>query len=341
MNKKLLCSTALAGALIVSGSALAELKVGGNVTHTTTFGKDDSSSTANGSGERLGTEMNVTLSSKQDLKNGMYMSYKANIEFDSAGTTTPDVEYEIQLGQGNFYIAAGSDAGNNISASPTLPSVGYHIGSLAQMISTSTPLNYDGLLNSGEVNNTSHLSLNYKVAGGTASVLWAPNVTEDDNDAANINAGYGASRIGYIYTGSPMPNLTVIVGRSVETGDSDTAANEKTNDKAGISYNFGQFQAGYEWQKYKTGSDSAKERADNYSLTFKASDAVTLGVQHSRAKNDATAGAYTEKLTAISAGYNLGPASIAVSLVDADNLGSTTTNGVDAQGVVITTKMGF
>lgn len=341
MNKKLLCSTALVGALVVSGSALAELKVGGNVTNTINFGADKSSSTAQGSAERLGTEMNVTLSSKHDLKNGMYMQYKANIELDSAGTTTPDVEYQLELGQGNFYVAVASDYGNNISSSPTLPAVGYHVGSLAQNISYNRdPLNYDGLLNGREVNNTSHLSLNYKVAGGTASVLWAPNVTEDDNDANTLAIASGASRIGYIYQGSPMPNVNFIVGRSVETGDTDQAADEYTNDKIGISYNFGQFQAGYEYQRYERGS-SAEERADNFAVTFKASDSVTLGVQHSRAKDEKTAGAHTEKLTAISAGYNLGPASIAVSFVDADNLGGTTTAGVDAQGIVITTKMGF
>ena len=341
MNKKLLCSTALAGALIVSGSALAELKIGGNITHTTSFGKDDSSSTANGSGERLGTEMNLVLSSKQDLKNGMYMSYKANIEWDDVGNA-PDVEYELQLGQGNFYIGAGSDSGNNLSAAPTLPAVGYHVGSLARMVSTSDPLNYDPLLNAGEANDKSHLSVNYKTMGGTASIIWAPNATTDmDDDQNKINSSGGASRLAYLYQGSPVANVNFIIGRSVETGDSDTAANEKTNDKAGISYNFGQIQAGYEYQKYKTGSDSEKERADNYAITFKASDSLTLGVQHSRSKNDALANANTEKLTALSAGYNLGPASIAVALVDVENLGSTATAGVDSQGIVITTKMGF
>jgi len=44
---------------------------------------------------------------------------------------------------------------------------------------------------------------------------------------------------------------------------------------------------------------------------------------------------------ALSAGYNLGGASIAVSLVDVENLGASTTAGVDTQGVVITTKIGF
>lgn len=341
MNKKLLCSTALAGALVVSGSALAELKIGGNITHTTSFGKDDTSATSNGSGERLGTEMNLVLSSKQDLKNGMYMSYKGNIEFDDVGNA-PDVEYEIQLGQGNFYIGAGSDSGNNLSAAPTLPAVGYHVGSLARMVSTGSPTNYDPLLNAGEVNDKSHLSLNYKVMGGTASIIWAPNATTDmDDDQNTLNSSGGASRLGYLYQGSPVANVNLIIGRSVETGDSDTAATEYTNDKAGISYNFGQIQAGYEYQKYSNGSDSVKERADNYAITFKASDSLTLGVQHSRSKDQVTAGAYTEKLTALSAGYNLGPASIAVSLVDVENLGSTTTANKDHQGIVITTKMGF
>ena len=115
MNKKLLCSTALAGALIVSGSALAELKIGGNFTHTANFGSDESSSTATGSNEKLGTEMNLVLSKTANLSNGMIATYKGVIEFDSAGSTTPDVEYEATLGTKDVYVGLGSDAGNNIS----------------------------------------------------------------------------------------------------------------------------------------------------------------------------------------------------------------------------------
>ena len=340
MNKKLLCSTALAGALIVSGSAFAELKIGGNITHTVNFGKDDTT-TGHGSAEKLGTEMNLTLLSKKDLSNGMYIQYKSNIEFDGVGTDVPDVEYEIQLGTPNFWVGAGSDAGNNISGTPTLPAVGYHVGSLAINVSKSTPLNYDGLLNGGEANNPSHLSLNAKVAGGTASVIWAPNVADDDNESTPITNAGGASRLAYLYSGSPVKDVNFIIGRSIETGDTDTSATEKTNDKIGISYNFGKFQAGYEYQKYSTGNDSAEEKAHNYAVTFASSDTTTLGVQYSKSSNEALAGANDEKIMALSAGYNLGGASIAVSLVDVENLGATATNGVDSQGIVITTKMGF
>ena len=338
MNKKLLCSTALAGALIVSGSALAELKIGGNFTHTTNFGSDESSSTAIGSNEKLGTEMNLVLSKTANLSNGMIAKYRGVIEFDSVGSTTPDVEYEATLGSKDVYVGLGSDAGNNISSSPTLPAVGYHVGSLALNVSKSDPLNYDGLLNQGEANNESHVSLNAKVAGGKASVIFTPNTTDSDNDSQQVTASGGGSATAYLYQGSPVENVNFIIGRSVEKGNIDTSATEITNDKIGLSYNFGKIRAGYEYQKYELGT--AEETADNFAVTFAASDSLTLGAQYSKADSNAV-GTNDEKIMAVSAGYNLGGASIAVSLVDVENLGATTTNGVDSQGIVITTKIGF
>ena len=339
MNKKLLCSTALAGALIVSGSALAELKIGGNFTHTANFGSDDSSATTLGSDNRLGTEMNLVLSKTANLSNGLIATYKGAIEFDAVGTA-PDVEYQATIGTKDFYLGLGSDAGNNISSSPTLPAVGYHVGSLANNVSTADPLNHDGLLNATEGNNETHVSLNAAVLGGTASILYTPHTTDNDDDATEVNSASGGSVIGYIYQGSPVPNVGFIIGRNVTKGDTDTSANEITNDKIGVSYNFGKVRVGYEYQKYELGS-TAEETADNFAVTFAASDALTLGVQYSKAQDEKTANAKEEKIMALSAGYNLGGASVAVSFVDVENLGSTATAGKDSQGVVITTKIGF
>ena len=348
MNKKLLCSTALAGALIVSGSALAELKIGGNFTHTANFGSDESASDATGSNERLGTEMNLVLSKTANLSNGMIATYRGTIEFDEVEKATPDIEYEATIGTKDLYIGLGSDSGNNISSAPTLPAVGYQIGSLANQVSKADALNQDSLLNGLEANNESHVSLNAKAAGGTFSVIYAPNAkdkdTGGDNDSTEVTTSSGGSTTAILYNGSPVPNVNFIIGRNVAKGELDTSANEKTNDKIGISYNFGKVRAGYEYQKYEhegAGSSANKEEtADNFAVTFAASDAMTLGVQYSQAETN-TAGSHEEKILALTAGYNLGGASVAVSLVDVENLGGTTNAGVDSQGVVITTKIGF
>ena len=348
MNKKLLCSTALAGALIVSGSALAELKIGGNFTHTANFGSDESSSTALGSNERLGTEMNLILSKTANLSNGMIATYRGVIEFDGVGTDIPDVEYEATFGTKDAYIGLGSDGGNNISSTPTLPAVGFHIGTLAQHVSNdAAPINNDGLINNGEANDKAHVSLNAKVLGGTASVVYAPNSSEPagvtgnsatggDNDTANVTGSGGGSRTAILYQGSPVANLNFIIGRNVNKGDTDTSALEATNDKIGVSYNFGKIRAGYEYQKYELGT--LEETADNFAVTFAASDSLTLGVQYSKADNN-TAVTDDEKIMALSAGYNLGGASVALSLVDAESVSGTRAN--DSQGIVITTKIGF
>jgi hypothetical protein len=341
MNKKLLCSTALAGALIVSGSALAELKIGGNFTHTTNFGSDDRSATTTNSGERLGTEMNLILSKTANLNNGMIATYRGVIEFDEVGSVVPDVEYEATIGTKDFYIGLGSDAGNNLASTIALPAVGQHIGTLAQHVSQANPLNFDSVMENSEANNESHVSLNAKAAGGTFSLIYTPNTDEGkgDNDSANINASAGGSAMAFLYTGTPVPNVGFIIGRNEEKGELDTADNEITIDKIGASYNFGKIRAGYEYQQREEGSGEEKT-VDNFSVTFAASDSLTLGAQYSKGDIN-NAGTHEEKIMALSAGYNLGGASIAVSLVDVENLGATDVSGIDTQGVVITTKIGF
>lgn len=354
MNKKLLCSTALVGALMVSGSAFAELKIGGNVTNTITFGTDDSGSTGtNGvqSGERIGTEMNLTLLSKKDLNNGMYIQYQANIEYDDSAN---DVEYEIQLGNANFYVGLGSDSGNNISSSPTLPAVGYHVGTLSQMTSKNNPLNNDGLAGAGlngatgrpvnqEANDPAHISANAKVLGGLASIVYAPNSNSGtpDDDVDDVIASTGASITSYLYQGSPVANTKFIIGRNVLSAETDNDEQEVTTDKIGLSYNFGKVEAGYEHQKVKfdgaTAIDDEEIKVHNYAVRFAASDNLTLGVQYSKAELNLDN--IEEKITALSAGYNLGGASIAVSLIDTENLQGE--EGADTKGLVITTKMGF
>ena len=354
MNKKLLCSTALAGALF-SGVALAELKVGGDITHTINLGSAEDGTASTSAGERLGTEMNLTLASKADLKNGMYISYSGKLEIDDSNSSTAgayDHEYEIRLGQGNFYVGAGSDAGNNISSSPTLPVVGYQIGTLALGVGRYTPLNYDGFLGASakaasgsdsEANNTSHVSLNYQTLGGTVSYIYSPNnaSTEVDDDSASI-AAVGGSAYAVLYQGKPMDNVSFIIGRNVAKGELDSAANsEFTNDKIGVSYNFGQFAAGIEYQTQESDAKLTDDNVINYAVSFKASDALTIGLQYSVAEADGTgdAGLPDEKLMALTAGYNLGPASIAVSLVDGSDLANT--QGDDVKGAVVTTKFKF
>jgi hypothetical protein len=341
MNKKLLCSTALAGALIVSGSALAELKIGGNFTHTTNFGSDESSSTALGSGNRLGAEMNLIVSKTANLNNGMIATYRGVIEFDSEASPA-DVEYEATFGTKDVYLGLGSDLGNNLSSTIALPAVGFHIATLANNVSVGNILNNDSLLGSGgEATNESHISLNAKAAGGTFTIAYAPKTTEPvgaDNDNANINLGTGGSASMIVYTGNPIPNLGFIIGRNTEKADTDTAATEIEIDKIGASYNFGKFRAGYDYQKREVGT--LEQTADNFAVTFAASDNLTLGVQHSIADQN-LANSTKEKVTALSAGYNLGGASVVLSLVDVENRGATTTRGLDSEGIVITTRIGF
>jgi len=351
MNKKLLCTSALIGSL-VSGVAFAELKIGGDITHTINVGSDETNTANNNvASERFGSEMNLTIASKKDLNNGMYVSYSGKLEVDDSDNGQADHEYEIQLGQGNFYIGAGSDSGNNISLSPTLPNVGYTVGTLAVNVGGTVPLNYDGLIGGGsgrgvnEANDQEHISLNYKALGGTFSYIYSPNhsllnANEQSDDHDNIDDALGGSAYAVLYTGEPVKNVKVIIGRNEQSGETTTdTTQELTVDKFGVSYNFGQFAAGVEYQTYE---DAGTEEANvwNYSVAFKASDALTLGIQYGVAEDeDAASVQPKEKIKAVTAGYNLGPASIALSLVDGESINNQ--DGDDVKGAVITTKFKF
>jgi hypothetical protein len=91
-----------------------------------------------------------------------------------------------------------------------------------------------------------------------------------------------------------------------------------------------------------------KVKAHNYAVTFAASDNLTLGVQYSKTDtnqatfevaDDPITSTEDEKITAISAGYNLGGASIALSLVEVEN--SLGVEGLDYQGAIVTTRFAF
>ena len=216
--------------------------------------------------------------------------------------------------------------------------------------------NNDGLINVGsnaatgapnnqEANDPAHISLNAKVAGGTASIVYAPSSHsgQPDDDTDDVVAAQGGSITSYVYQGSPVKDFKFIIGRNVVSPDNDGLLYEATTDKVGLSYSFGKAAIGYERQKLtyddKPGFADFDMKADNFAATYAVSDSLTLGVQYSKTESDELAAMVDEKIKAISAGYNLGGASIALSLVETENLGNL--SGDDTQGVVITTKFGF
>jgi len=349
MKNKLLLTSALVGSLAFAGSSFAEIK--GSIQNTINFGSDEGPSAGTRSDQRIGTELNLHFSNKVDLNNGMYASVMGNIEFDNTSNTGADndTEFEVQIGTQAFYIGIGSDAGNNISSN-ALPYIGFVPSTLATNVSGYSVGSNDFGAYGSEANNFNHVSANAKIAGGVASIVYAPSQTSDANDDDLVNSSAGGSAIAYHYKGSPVKGLTLQIGQNIlqpdTEGSTSTSNDEVKTTRIGASYNFGQFAIGAERLKEDAGAitgDNAGEAASGTVVavvgTYAVSDKVTVELSHSVKEDDVVTTSPDEKITALSVGYNLGGMSIIGSLVDAKDLQNI--QNQDAQGIVVRTKMAF
>jgi hypothetical protein len=365
MNKKLLSSTALVSALMISGAALAEFKIGGDVTATVTMGSDDSSSTATGSGENIGNETNLMMSGTKDLSAGLKATYSGKLEFDGAGTSHPDHEYELKIGSGDFYVGFANDNGQSNRTSMT-PFVSYPIGSTALAVSNGS-VAFGGDSYISGVHQSNNIAIGGKVGTGNVVFRYAPSVSTYEADdihvsTTGINTSTGkehGSGMMFAYNGKFGPvglNLGYTTQKlATESGVTNDDAKEQ---RIGLSYDIAGAKIGADYIKFESGHpngsaitlvDSAKAEGRSASfdrntvilgIAYPASKEVTIGAYYQTTEDDtAVTTTADEDVKMISVGYNLGGGSIALSVIDVENRANV--RSADSQGLMITTKVGF
>jgi len=180
--------------MALSGAALAE--VSGSVTSIIAFGSDEGTSTATGSDNRTGSEVNINFKNSADLDNGMKAAVKGKLEFNN---NTSDQEFEMTVGTDSIYFGLGTDAGHSVRGS-TLPFLGYVPGTLAEAVSAYSTEAMD-LLGENEASNVEHVSLNAKIADlGLATFRYAPNSGKNDDASSNVTAGTSGSRTEFVFS---------------------------------------------------------------------------------------------------------------------------------------------
>jgi len=340
MNKtKLLMTSALAG--VVGFAGIASADVGGTVSHTYTFSSDNETSSTAASGDRLGTEFNLTFKGKKDLDNGMFAGFSGKWEYDGNGSSHPDLEYESQFGMDNFYLGIGNDGGNKVAGFAG-NYVSYAPSSLTKNVTDETIASAaDGYI--ANIEGKDNLSLNYKAAGGTFTLRYAPNVDADHGNDIDSMSSSSQSRSGtaFVYNGSPMEGLKLKVGRNM-IDDASSGNNDQTETSIGASYNFGSYTVGIDRKDYEATAVSSTSDKEMTMLTgtFAVSDAVTAGISyHETEAGGDNSSSPDEEGTTLSIGYNLGGAVFSANLVQVENVGNST--GVDAEGLVLTSAFKF
>jgi hypothetical protein len=352
MNKKLLSSSALVGAMLISGTALAEFKVGADVTATVIFGgHDDSTAGENQSGNRIGNETNITFSGNKDLANGLKAIYAGKFEYDKQNTgISPDLEHELKIQNGDFYVSFANDGGQTHKTHLT-PFISYTTGTSAQAITAETT-SYASDTHLGVVTTANNIGIGGKIGGGNFILRYAPNTGKDipGDDAGKLSAddaGDTGSGMMAAYAGT-FGGVGVALGyTAVEKDDNNIAGEDDATEKRiGLSYNFGQVRVGMDHVMFEAGTHADGEGDHDTTLlgvAYKASDTVSIGAYYQETTDEEAASTKQDEVVKmLSVGYNLGGASVSVNLVDVEGNGNALAGAKDdSQGIMITTKVGF
>jgi len=343
MKNKLLLTTALVGTVALSGAAIAETKVTGNVETTWVSDSYDKASQEMQGGSGFGMETNIGVVTTKDLDNGMSLKAGMNLETGNTGTSTTDKEQTtsdvgyVEVTSGNFSVHVGQDYGNNLN-SIGIPTVGdnYVDASAASLATTNKDL-------SEEAHDALHLGLAGKFDMGTVFLNYAP-----DNAAKNatLNAGdssYSDTTGSSLEIGaklSPMEGLNVQLGQQEDKQTNDSASTSEAKQKfASIQYSMGQFAVGASKRTFdKGGTNTSTNDYENtsYGVTYAVNDNLSVGLQYGEAsEGDDTV---DEETTMLSVGYNMGGMGIEFSYAQVENKGATSGTDVDTIQIRSITK---
>jgi hypothetical protein len=332
--KKLLLTTGLVSGLLMSASAMAEVKVGGSIemnygsTETATTGTKDS-----GPGS-LTFETELDISSTKELDNGMTLG----LHMEMMDSTVGDLAMRFSSGNTTFYMGTDDmDAADNY----VVPAVGDLIHDT--LVSGNS---FDG--NKGTIHGNSAFGLEFKdIAGGTITALYAPtgsNGNGSDGNAGQLASGGSAYEVGY-NGNAGIDGLTVqLAYANNQSADSTSTAGDATVTQVGAAYNFGSIAVGAQYNDYEgphpgSGSNDDDEEHTGMGVTFAVNDQITLGAEITKVEFADTDLTSDEDGRSIGVGYNLGGVSVTAQLLEVQNSGGTANK--DSEAFAIRIKQSF
>jgi len=354
VSASLISVVAKAGELTVTGSANASYMMGGDFDNT-------------GKGIGISNELNFTASG--ELDNGFTWKYHTELDPAAGGATTLNDDAAIVIGMNDLgtlgiYVAEGglsTELGFGIGA----------MGTGADFANTMTNIGrgYD-------VSADPHVSYTTPAGlipfGVELAVGYAPNTADGAGNsyksagAVNSASGDGSNATQYRVTAAPIDGLK-IGADYYETGGNklSTVSQEKTGGNVYAQYSYGNFKFGaYKGKlepskttdKHATASaDTAtalngdRYESDGIGVEFAVNDQLSL----SYSSEDFTRGDVTMATTAstktltnvtseqrtIMAAYNIGGATLGLSLIDTDNSDYTTDR--DEQKTIFSLELAF
>jgi hypothetical protein len=349
MKNKLLTTTAIAG-LLISGAAVAQTTVSGNLdlTYKALTHKSNKAESMRG----FGKETQINISNKGKLNNGVDYVAGFSIEHDgqesggaiangtTSGTAMFNENVYIDFIMGSTTLTIGADHIQNPDYEATNIT---GMADLDEIISGVTRANPAAINNIGSPYSSFGLGLVQDVGVGKFSVYYAPSQASVAGDshggfttfASYIDGTNSTYEVGFRGSLGVKGLDASLFYNSTDTNDKGTNSNSADNWKAQAKYTIGAV----------TAAASRAEQETNTTVlsTTKTTTAVALGyalnkdttVSIGRAETDSGVPAsrsLDEEITAITVGYNLGPVAAGLSVGKVENYGNATnSNGKTAQ----------
>ena len=331
--KKLLITSALAGSLLVSASAFAEISVKGYVETTLGSGETPATSAVKNQGTTIGYETGVTFSGKKDLDNGMSMTTQATLEDATL------INQAMSFSSGGNTIFIGNDY-HGLDDKQTVPVV----ANAVEDGNKGLKISYNN--NAATIHSKSGVGVMNKSDMGTIALYYVPKVgaaVTGDIDSDPSTQAKSGSGLALGFQGSlGVEGLGVNLFRTAKDTDS-LDAYEITMTGFGASYNYGSLTVGAQRttiddanlsEAFVAGTES---EYTSYGATYAVNDALSLGVQY--AETSLTGATSDEEVLSYTVGYNLGGQVLSVQFHDVENKG--TVKGTDGQAVELRIKSSF
>ena len=340
--KKLLATTALAG-VVLSGSAFAQTTITGELR----LGyKAQSHGAALSSSRGFGTEQQINIQTKGKTNIGWDYAAGFSLENDAeqAGTLFNENTYMdfTNVGSGTT-ISIGrdhmqrSDSARNASvffgydASDVIE--GIYSTTSSQLIQASPGTNAGQSFGIGIIQDVAKLG---KVSYNYVPTKSAP-VTSEETPTDNAS---GAYEIGF--TGDlGVKGLNVYAFKGADSSNTAGTTYKGEQKNYGISYNVGQFSAGYERTIHKGRNTvlAGSEITENgYGVAYAITKDLSIQGNLTKAKRE-TSTAEAE-VKSIQLGYNLGPAALVVGYGEGENLNGVTGAANQLDGVAFVRLIG-
>jgi len=330
--KKLLVTSALAGSLLVSASAFAEMKMKGYLETTLGSGETPSAAPVTNQGTSIGYETGVTFSGSKELDNGMSMGVKATLE------DTAFLGQAVSFSSEGTTLFIGNDF-HGLDDKQTVPVVANTIEDGNKGLGVS----YNN--NAGTIHSKSGVGLMNKSDFGTVAAYYVPKVGASVDGGDSKPSGQKKSGSGTAFGfqgGLGVEGLGVNAFRTVKHTQG-LSTQEITMTGYGVKYNFGSITAGAQRtsiddanlaEEYTVGSEA---KYTSYGATWAATDTLSVGVQIG--ETDLTDQDDKEEIMSITAGYNLGGQVVSIQLTDVEN--ADTVKGNDGAAIELRIKSSF